>query len=276
MTPSTSKMTASNSRRSMEGTSAGCHPPPPRTSAGRSRSVNRGFGRDTCRGGDRRLRGGPRAERGTRGRVDDGEQIAGVGELGHERRVEAHEVDRGVVGGQPPDELFALRVGVIGPDLGLDAVGPVRRFGALGGQGGLAPVVEVRLPDEGGHAGVVTAAADERGGADEHRDECRCGPVPPTAPRLRHLPPYPSIKGASSTDGNGCPRSWAGSTRAATRRSLRRAMFSRGRGVGLGGRRCRSWWWGVGRVCGGSSSGCGSRRGIGRWHSRWGRRRCVR
>ncbi len=60
------------------------------------------------------------------GRVGDRLQVAGVGELGDEDGVEAHEVDRGVAGGQAAHQLLPLGVGVVGQDLGGDPVGAAR------------------------------------------------------------------------------------------------------------------------------------------------------
>ena len=55
------------------------------------------------------------------GLVEDAQE-AGVGELGHERRVQAHQVDRAVLGGEAADELLALLRGVVGQGLDVDLV----------------------------------------------------------------------------------------------------------------------------------------------------------
>ena len=49
-------------------------------------------------------------------------EVAGVRELRRERRVEAHQVDRGVLRRQPAGQLDPLLVGVLGEDLGGDRV----------------------------------------------------------------------------------------------------------------------------------------------------------
>ena len=80
---------------------------------------------------------------------------AGLGELGDERRVEAHQVDGGVLGRQPPDQLLPLAGGVVREHRRLDAVGAVRRRRALRGQLGLPAVVGVDVPVQGGDARVA-------------------------------------------------------------------------------------------------------------------------
>ena len=70
--------------------------------------------------------------------VGDRGEEAGLGELGRERDVEAHDVDRVVAGREAAHQLLALRVGVAGQLRGLDRVRPVGRLAALRG--------DLRLP----------------------------------------------------------------------------------------------------------------------------------
>ena len=81
---------------------AGCWPRTGRRRARRSRSTSSTGAVEHVVGQRRGLVVGERAEE------------VRLGELGHEHRVEAHEVDRAVVGRQPPHELLALAVGVAG------------------------------------------------------------------------------------------------------------------------------------------------------------------
>ena len=61
-------------------------------------------------------------------RIGDRKDVAGVGELGDERRVEAHQIDGRIVGCEAPHELLTLLVSLVGQDLGLDAERTVRRL----------------------------------------------------------------------------------------------------------------------------------------------------
>ena len=94
------------------------------------------------------------------GLVEDAEE-AGVGELGHERRVQAHQVDRAVLGGEAADELLALLRGVVGQGLDVDLVR--RALGrALLRQTRLTAVVRVDVPGERRHLRTGTARGDQQ------------------------------------------------------------------------------------------------------------------
>ncbi len=127
------------------------------------------------RGGDELVVPGRRRDRAVEHVVGQGRGLV-VGErpeevrlreLGHEHRVEAHEVDRAVVGRQAPHELLALAVGVPGEHRDLDAVGAVGRLGALLRELLLAAVVGVRVPGQRRCAAVVAPATGEDGAGQE-------------------------------------------------------------------------------------------------------------
>ena len=119
----------------------------------------------------------------------------GLGELGHERRVEAHQVDRAVLGRQPPDELLPLAGGVGGQHRDLDAVGAVGGLGALLGQ--------LSCPPLSGLMYQVSVGGPRRR---RHRRPARRRPPRPPAPRPPEVPRRAACgRGSVSTAWSSCP-----------------------------------------------------------------------
>ncbi len=113
------------------------------------------------------------------GRIGDREEISGVGELGDEGWVETHQVDGGIIGREPADELFALLVCLVGQDLRLDAEGAVGGVTALLGQLRLATVVRVDVPRQRRRAaGVVVVRARRHGDRRQDREREQRTPCP--------------------------------------------------------------------------------------------------
>ena len=112
-------------------------------------------------------------------------QEAGLGELRDVRRVEAHDVDRGVVGREPADQLLALLGRLPRQHAGHDLVPPAGRLGAPGGDLLLAAGVRVGVPGERGWAGRPTAA----GGDPEHGRRGQGRRPQPPVPTLAHPSP---------------------------------------------------------------------------------------
>ncbi len=105
--------------------------------------------------------------------VGERAKVVGVGELGHERRVETQDVDRCVARGQPSKQLLALTARSIRQQLDRDVVRAVGIRGAPLPDGCLRGVVDV--PVEGRRPSLVPPA-----GAQQSRSRAR---------RLLLLPP---------------------------------------------------------------------------------------
>ena len=115
---------------------------------------------------------------------------AGVGELGDERRVQAHHVDRAVLGGQPPDQLLPLVGRRVRQRLDVDLVGTVRRVDAFLGEAALPAVVRVDVPVQGRGTALGPASHEE---VDEHeycheRERSPSCPLPSRPAAHPHCP----------------------------------------------------------------------------------------
>ena len=95
-----------------------------------------------------------------------GARKLGLGELGDERRVEAHQVDRVVVGGEPPHELLTLGGGVTRQERRRDRVAAVRRLRAVGGDLLLAAGIGIDVPGQLRRPAVRAAGCQAGGGED--------------------------------------------------------------------------------------------------------------
>ena len=172
--------------------------------------------------------------------VRHGCQEPGLGHLGDERRVQAHDVDRRVLGGQSSGELLALGAGVARQDRHLERVLAVRGLRALLGDLGLAAVVRVDVPGEHRCSGPGPCAccqrSDEphphtRASARERRrtEHLRTEASTPHTPRATPVRPMRATGSAVSRTMN-CPpgqrpdlRRWRRASSHHPRRSLVRA-----------------------------------------------------
>ena len=111
------------------------------------------------------------------------------GELRDERQVEAHEIERGVARREPPDELLALLRRVAREVLHADPVPSARLGLAARGEPGLAAVVRVHVPGEGGRPGPARAA--RRG--EQHEPERRPCVAQGRSRPARGPPPAPPL-----------------------------------------------------------------------------------
>ena len=122
----------------------------------------------------------------------------GLGELRGPDDVHAHEVDRGVLGGEAADERLALRVGVVAERVEDDPVAPVRLLRApVGGlpEGARRLVVGPPVQPHGAAGAVVRSA---RSGKQRACRECDGTETPQDPhPKFPHLQPgaYTGVEG---------------------------------------------------------------------------------
>src|SRR5660397_125999 len=83
------------------------------------------------------------------------------------KRQEAHDVDRGVLGGQPPDELLPLGVGLSGQRRDRDRIPPVGGGRALLRQVRLRAVVGIDVPGQGVGTGTIAAGGEQPSGNEQ-------------------------------------------------------------------------------------------------------------
>ena len=110
--------------------------------------------------------------------LGDRREESGLGELGHEHGIEAHEIDRLVLRREPAQQLLALVARAPRQQRRLDPVAALRALGAAAGDLGLAAVVGVDVPLDHGRTAAAFAAAAPGDGQREHRDDDRgprCG-----------------------------------------------------------------------------------------------------
>src|SRR4028119_1689673 len=109
--------------------------------------------------------------------VGHGGEEARLGELRWEDHVQAHDVDRLVVGREPADQLLTLGGRVAGELCHVDPVGPVRRLGTPLRDRRLAAGIGVDVPRQGRCAAVPSPAAPRGPGRGQGRARRRRAPA---------------------------------------------------------------------------------------------------